>query len=223
MTTFAPSLSLIRSTFANEVTRHGGAVLDTFEQNEVLIIRATLALADDVRPDDTVNGGVALKCYGSDLEVHPYVFRQVCSNGAIISRSISSMRLQRVEEFLSDGASDVLIDLAETIGVCAGGAPFEREVTLMRSAADTEGSMDMLLNLLPAISTLANQPRLLRQILNEYIRGSDDSVFGIMNAITATAREQQDPEVKWELEELGGGVPARLVRSPSPDHSWQPV
>jgi hypothetical protein len=35
-----------------------------------------------------------------------------------------------------------------------------------------------------------------------------------MNAVTSTARDTRDPEVRWRLEELGAQVPALLDRTP---------
>jgi hypothetical protein len=40
-----------------------------------------------------------------------------------------------------------------------------------------------------------------------YRRGDERTQFGLMQSITAVARDQRDPEVRWRLEELGGGVP----------------
>ena len=31
-----------------------------------------------------------------------------------------------------------------------------------------------------------------------------------MNAVTATARDTRDPDLRWRLEEFGGGIPALL-------------
>jgi hypothetical protein len=36
-----------------------------------------------------------------------------------------------------------------------------------------------------------------------------------MNAVTSVARDTRDPELRWRLEEFGGGIPA-LARDPSP-------
>ena len=40
------------------------------------------------------------------------------------------------------------------------------------------------------------------------------SGFDFMNAITATARDENEPRRKWALEELGGGVLAMLKNKP---------
>jgi hypothetical protein len=41
-----------------------------------------------------------------------------------------------------------------------------------------------------------------------------------MNAVTSVARDTRDPELRWRLEELGGGVPIAVrPRSPRPDEA----
>ncbi len=210
MTTLAPTLQRIRSTFADTVSRHNGAVTDEFEDGDLLIMRAILPGTDHVRDGDVVNQGVALKCSGLNLEVHPYVFRQVCSNGAIMAQSVSSIRLQRFEEWQTSDASDVLIDLVETIRACATGPVFDESVNQMQRAARTPRTIDMLLNLLPMLSQMPNQHALLRTVIDNFLSEDDHTTFGAMNAVTATARETSDARLKWDLESLGGSVPARL-------------
>jgi hypothetical protein len=45
-------------------------------------------------------------------------------------------------------------------------------------------------------------------VLRRYFNDGDRTVYGLMNAVTAVARETPDPELKWRLEEFGGGVPS---------------
>lgn len=223
MSTLAPSLPLIRSTFEDTIAKHGGSVRETFETDDRLIMRATLLRADDVTEGDTVNAGVAIRCAGATLEVHPYVFRQVCRNGQIAAQSVASIRISRCAEWRTSDASDVLIDMVQAVNQCAMGDAFPDSVNEMRAAAVTPGTMDMLLSLLPLLPSLSEHPEITRAIMNQYAAGEDDSVFGILNAITATARDTEDPEMKWSLEELGAGVPAWLLRMPSWDQRQHPV
>ena len=44
------------------------------------------------------------------------------------------------------------------------------------------------------------------RIMDQFFGGGDRSRFGLMNAVTAVARDEADPEVRWGLEELGGGI-----------------
>jgi hypothetical protein len=50
---------------------------------------------------------------------------------------------------------------------------------------------------------------------------ADHTGFGLMNAVTSLARDTRDPDDRWRLEELGGGIGAAILpRQPhdSPAH-----
>ena len=49
--------------------------------------------------------------------------------------------------------------------------------------------------------------------ITDQFKFEDDTMFGLMNAVTAVARETQDPALQWELEKLGGRFLA-LVPTP---------
>jgi hypothetical protein len=38
-----------------------------------------------------------------------------------------------------------------------------------------------------------------------------------MNAVTSVARDTQDPDLRWRLEELGGGLPVERCPTTDPD------
>ena len=58
--------------------------------------------------------------------------------------------------------------------------------------------------------------QLMGEIMGRFFGAGDRSRFGLMNAVTSLARDTADPELRWDLEELGGGVPA-LIRGPQPE------
>jgi hypothetical protein len=49
-------------------------------------------------------------------------------------------------------------------------------------------------------------------VLSQYQKAGDRSRFGLAQAITAVARDVQDPELKWDLEKLGGAVALGTLR-----------
>jgi hypothetical protein len=49
-------------------------------------------------------------------------------------------------------------------------------------------------------------------VLSQYRKEGDRSRFGLAQAITAVARDVQDPELKWDLEKLGGAVALGTLR-----------
>jgi hypothetical protein len=49
-------------------------------------------------------------------------------------------------------------------------------------------------------------------VLSQYRKEGDRSRFGLAQAITAVARDVRDPELKWDLEKLGGAVALGTLR-----------
>jgi hypothetical protein len=70
--------------------------------------------------------------------------------------------------------------------------------------------MGVMLSRLPSAASEIQQA-----IIRQLFESRDRSAFGLINAVTAVARDTRDPELRWRLEEFGGGVPA-LARDPRP-------
>jgi hypothetical protein len=55
--------------------------------------------------------------------------------------------------------------------------------------------------------------------MDSFLGEGEKSRFGLMNAVTSVARDRPVPEERWRLEELGGGIAARILPKPSGDSS----
>src|SRR5881227_3566186 len=84
--------------FVEEVAAHGGQVTDTFHDGQRLFTRSVLPHVEHVRPGDGVQGGVALKATDEGVWLHPYTFRLVCRNGAILAETLASRSLGKLHE-----------------------------------------------------------------------------------------------------------------------------
>jgi hypothetical protein len=63
----------------------------------------------------------------------------------------------------------------------------------------------LLMALLPdQVDPLAGE--LYTRVLAELTRGGDRSRYGLLNAVTAVARDTQDPDLRWQLEVAGGAL-----------------
>jgi len=213
---YLPATREIRDTFADEIRLRGGMVSDVFDDGQRFIARAVLDADTEIRRGDSVRAGVAVRAAASEILVYPYIFREVCSNGAIVAHALESRRLERTEStevFLPTyDIAVTLTDLRDAIRACASGEVFATAADEMRSASETDA--DIALHLLPA---LARMPRhmvalVLPQIFQRFSTGGDRSAFGLLNAVTSVARDTRDPETRWSLEELGGTMPARVGR-----------
>ena len=183
------------------VARHGGSVSNSFDDGRCLYARAVLPATREVARGDRLQGGVALRANEGEVCVHPYVFRQVCSNGAIFAQVVGT-RVILQDEF------NVLPQVVEAVGSCCGEETFAEAAGQMRSAQNVHANM--MLNLAPFLSKLPREyvQRFLRDVAAQFNRERDRTRYGLMNAVTATARETHDPDLRWRMEELGGAVAA---------------
>lgn len=211
-----PATAELLDVFSAEMIAGGGSVADTYDDGVRLFTRAILPVVREVRPGDGLRGGVAVRATGDELRVHPYVFRLVCKNGAISARATQSWRIERddLAAHIDRSAADVLAEFREALRACSSDEAFATAADGMRSATLAEA--DQFLNLLPVLSTALNHlpakqaGQIVQQILGRFTRDGDRSGFGLMNAVTATARDTRDPDLRWRLEEFGGGIPALL-------------
>jgi hypothetical protein len=221
---FLPTTSELRAAFEEEVAALGGAVADAFDDGARLYLRAVLPLDAEVRRGDRVRGGVALRVAGEgapEVLVHPYTFRQVCSNGAIHSQALATRRVERVPRAdVVAPAYDVAVALAglrDAVQACAAREAFAGGVAEMRGAAEADA--DYVLMILPVLARMAGDEarHVLPHVLRRFERAPDPdrSAFGLMNAVTSVARDTRDPETRWRLEELGGAIAARVPRVPT--------
>ncbi len=203
----------IQAAFSEEITAMGGTVKDVFNDGERLFARSILTRTREVVPRDRVQDGVALRATEGEICVHPYTFRQVCSNGAIIVQSVQSRRIEDLGFLDPDEAESAV---REAVRACCAEESFEAFAAEMRSASE-ERADRWLVNLMPMLSRLPQQdaPRILAAILERFTRDADSSRFGLMNAVTSVARDTTDPDLRWRLEELGGGIPAGRDGVPS--------
>jgi hypothetical protein len=192
--------------FGEEVGQMGGRVSETFDDGERLFARSILPPEREVRREDRLQGGVAIMASDHEVRVHPYVFRQVCSNGAIMAQAVQTRRIE-LPEWAGDPHS-VMEHVRETVHACGAPEILAAGVGEIRSALDREA--DFALTLLPMLDRLPENVRvsMMGMIAGRFFKEEDRSRYGLMNAVTAVARDTRDPDVKWRLEEIGGAIPA---------------
>lgn len=208
----------ILSAFSEEIVSRSGTVLDVFEDGIRLFARSVLPAVEEVKPRDRLQGGVALRATGSEVWVHPYLFRQVCRNGAIMAQARETRHHADLDRLPEEDAFDLVRD---AVAACCSSAAFTSAVEQVRSA--TEAQADLALMVMPLLARLPNSSHgsILKMVFDRFLSDGDPSRFGLMNAFTSLARDTPDPELRWRLEELGGGVPA--MRPPARDGSGSAI
>lgn len=189
--------------YSEEIALLQGTIADVFHEDGRLIARGVLPHLQEVQRDDRLQAGVAMKANDQGVWLHPYVFRLVCQNGAIMAQSASS---REIAEFYSLAPQDAIADLRSAVRVCCEREAFSDAVKNIGAALRSPA--DLALTLMPMLSRLPGGAggSFLRQIVGRFFGESDKSNFGLMNAVTSVARDTADPQAKWELEELGGAI-----------------
>lgn len=212
MPELCPGLPQIEDAFSQAVDQSGGSVTDRFEDDGLLILRAVTQKCENIQTGDQLNAGVALMCDGPKIDIHPYIFRQVCRNGAIMPQVIGSESLTReTSEFES---VFVLNDVRSVVEQSMSHRVFEQHIDNMKQAMVGPSRVETVLQLL-SMSRADHQ--ILRKVVRSFLGRHDRSGYGVMNAVTAVARETTEPRTKWELEKLGGMIPAWLLEQPGVD------
>ncbi len=205
--------------FGEEVTAAGGAVSETFDDGIRLFTRCTLDRVRVVQPGDTLRAGVALRASATDVRVHPYVFRQVCRNGAIVAHSLHSCQID-TNDFITaeEGAGAV----RAAVRACCQEEAFAEAAEGMRTAGQQPA--DVGLNVLAALSRLPPHvgTHLFRMVVERFFTGDDHSRYGLLNAVTSVARDTTDPEIRWGLEEFGGGMAVGRTECSPPGRPARP-
>jgi hypothetical protein len=211
MNQFWPTTTEIGEVFAEEIAGLGGTVTDRYDDGTHLLARSVLPGLREVGRNDPVQGGVAIRATDEAIQIHPYVFRQVCSNGAIMAQAIQTWQVERVDDS-GVMALAPLGEVREAIRACGSDEAFSASADRMRSAREIQADHALIImsfmNRLP--KEVAGQ--VLRSILGRFLKEPDRSRFGLMNAVTSVARDTRDPELRWRLEELGGGIPFHVAK-----------
>ena len=205
----------MRETFADEITNLGGTVTDVFDDGQRLFARSVLSRTRELLPNDRVRDGVALRAAEGDVWVHPYVLRQVCTNGAILATTLHTCRIAAIDDLDPEQAA---LAIREAVRVCSVEESFQALPTRGRTASEQKA--EWALSLLPHLTRFAHgrvARQLLETILGRFRADGDSSQFGLINAVTSVARDTSDPHTRWRLEELGGGLLAGLPPRPSHD------
>ena len=201
--------SEIAKIFRKEITSFGGKVFDCFDDGRRLFLRALLPREDTVRPEDRVQGGVALKAVDNQIQIYPYIFRIVCSNGAVMAHVLETRSIH-----LPKPKDDTIEEIRAAARACTTPEAFSIGVAQMRSALhapgrESEKEVARLLELRDY--TAPHGPDTWVKFVEAVLENSKEigpSRFAVINAITSTARDTDDPELRWWLEELGGAVAA---------------
>ena len=198
--------------FADEVKSAGGKVTDTFDDGTLLFTRAVLPKNKKVARRDRVDKGVALKSAWEDVWVHPYVYRRVCINGAIVAQAVATKHVSNTEHITP---VEMEIRVREAVQTCINEQDFEGYAKQMKRAMGL--FPDPRPTLMPHLAKLpADQAsEVIEETHRRFTEGADESRYGLINAVTSLARDTRNPELRWSLETVGGALIVTSTPAPS--------
>ena len=205
-----PSTGDVAELFADEIAALGGTLVDVFDDGDRLLARALLLDADDVTPGDTIRGGIAIHVQGTHVGLHAYTQRLVCTNGAIGAMPCGVFHVERARAGTPiELVTPVHDAIRDAMRQCAESPAFAESIAKMRLATGSDArrtamGLPVLLHEMSTHAPVGWNDRVLHEIMHRYIRGDDRSLFGLLNAVTSTARDEPDPAHRWALEEVGG-------------------
>lgn len=202
----------IQSIFEEEVKSADGKVSDSFDDGTLLFARATLPANKKVARRDRIDKGVAVKAAWEDIWVHPYVYRRVCINGAIVAQAVATKHVHNTEHI---APVELEISLREGIRTCIAEQDFEGYAEKMKRSMGL--FPDPRLSLMPHLSKLpADQAsEILEETHRRFAKDADESRYGLINAVTSLARDTRNPELRWALETIGGNLIVTTTPAPS--------
>jgi len=136
------------------------------------------------------------------ISAGPIVYRLVCSNGLVVAQDRKALMYKR-HIWIDEAA------IAEMLNYAVSGAiELSRKTTeAMTEARKTSVRLDALVQ---KLDKLELEEQLRQQALDSFIAGGEHNVFGMVNALTATARKLP-PNERYELERSAGRVLAEVV------------
>tara|TARA_Y100001934_G_C12362797_1_gene781692 strand:- start:2471 stop:3208 length:738 start_codon:yes stop_codon:yes gene_type:complete len=218
----------ILNVFFDEISDQSGKMLENFRHNDRAFARALLANQTEVKAKDTLQAGVALKATPRSLEIHPFVFRQVCRNGIILGKSTQSHKLGQVGDScqLSVGgkagevisSSEIEAWFRDAVQACCQTEAFNDATQKFHNSlhiplpnqAGVGNALLVSLN----YKNSAYAKKWHKKIMREYLNHDDPTLFRLVNAVTAVARDLHDPHRKWKLECFAGELAVTLSFSP---------
>jgi len=134
---------------------------------------------------------------------------EACCNEEIFSSAVGAMRTARDLR-----ATDMLLNVLPMLSHLSDGVQSYMLSRFFARTAPEGRATHPILSGPPSFSQPSpghtrsplHNGDLLSGVIDQFQKEGDQSQFGLANAITAVARDVQDPGLKWDLEKLGGAV-----------------
>ena len=165
-----------------------------------------------VRPGDAVKYGVVLinsEVGLASLSLSSFIYRLVCSNGLILPECNGTLRRIHLGRAASDisgsmGDRSIWREYSSAIKELVEGKRFDEIIVSMREAA----SNPLMKNTETLVEDIGKRFNLSKEekaiITTQYEANADSSLWGLVNAVTETAKEATTIPRRNDLQTIGG-------------------
>lgn len=206
---FSLSTSVILELFTDSIQACSGTVTETFHDQRHLFVRSLLPKVQESRPNDLMQAGIASRATEYEACIYPYLFREVCSNGAIMAATVDSHQIQLSHDMTR---YEIHQQIQGAVYHCSDSSVFDRNMDQVRRSVDSQ--IDLAISL---IGLMDHLPAAIWEVIFNRFEQDQPTRFSLMNAVTSVARDTEDQDLRWRLEELGGGIGAFVFPHPPAD------
>ena len=174
--------------------------------------------ATEIKVGDTVMPGIILRnseVGNGKFSVRPFMFRLVCSNGMIRSESLGGfgrVHLGSAQELgiyspetLALESQTIFSQAQDIISGTFDDEVFNTWVEALRKTTEVEieKPVEAIDNVVEhfKISEIAKE-----NLLNHFIRENDNTMYGLVQAVTRSAQDEESYEKQIKLEKIGGTI-----------------
>lgn len=189
----------VLSWFEEATSKRGDRLLSSISSGEIAYAKSAGGAIAEARGGDQFSGGVAMRVKGDRATLKPYLFHLGCSQGVILS-SLGEAATVALSE------NDPIPTLDRLLEDCSSPETFENNMEMLRQCAVRHDLTLVAVSMLSEMNV--RMSHLVAPVLDAFERAGDETVYGLMHAMTAAASAQEDLDDQWRLEEMGGMVPA---------------
>lgn len=177
-------------------------------------------IKNEVKVGDVVQGGLVISNseigLGS-LKVEPLIYRLVCSNGMITGASMRKYHVGRgnnienIQEVLTDRTKQITdkafwLQVQDVVRSSMSVDIFNANVEKLKESTDRKIVGNPVKAIEVTKKTFGLSETQGSSIMKHLISGSDLSQWGLANAVTRTANDEDDYDKATDLERLGGQI-----------------
>jgi len=200
----------------DEFERIGGIKLHSVEVSETMLYIKAISenLTDAIKGDDVFYGGIIIRnseVGASSLQIQPFAYRVLCRNGLIGDQILRVVHVgSRLEEGVIDWSDrtrrleDELIWSKAKDAIRASLNPDKFMEWMGQIKQTTQVKLPEPTKVVDKICATYNIPESRKEELLLHFEG--DTQYDLVNAITRTARDIENPDDRVKMEEFGGLV-----------------